>query len=273
MADHAQPKARILELYGAFGRRVGGWVAVADLITLLAEFGIEETAIRSACSRMKARGMLVPERRGGVAGYCLSDAARTILADGDARIYHGTDQPDDDGWVLCVFSVPEQDRSDRYLIRSRLSWLGFGQASPGVFMAPRALADEARRMLDRLDLARWVTLWEADYVGDGDLAALVAEAWDLDALRAVHCEYLEAHGPVLARWRDRTGRDADPARHAFHDYLESLSHWRRLPYLDPGLPGDLLPEDWPAADARRLFNDLVEALQERAFDHFRTVVG
>lgn len=265
----AQPKARILELYGAFGRRVSGWLAIADLIALLAEFDIEETAIRSACSRMKASGMLVSEKRDARAGYRLSEQAETILADGDRRIFADADHAADDGWVLCIFSVPEDRRSDRYLIRSRLAWLGFGQPAPGVCVAPRHLAAEADRMLRRLELTRHITMWEAELIGSGDERDLVATAWDLDALQAVYQRYISSFGPVLGRWRT----DGASTRQAFIDYLESLSHWRRLPYLDPGLPDRLTPEDWPAGRARRLFTELQDELEDPAFSHFRSVVG
>ncbi|GAA0666494.1 hypothetical protein GCM10010193_17640 [Kitasatospora atroaurantiaca] len=32
-----------------------------------------------------------------------------------------------------------------------------------------------------------------------------------------------------------------------------LTDWRRLPYLDPGLPVERLPDDWNAVEARQIF--------------------
>ncbi len=266
-----QPKARILELYGAFGRRVGGWMAIADIITLLADFGIEETAIRSACSRMKANGLLVSEKREDSAGYRLSEEAVQILADGDGRIFRAADDGDpDSGWVLCVFSVPETERNERYLIRSRLTWLGFGQASPGVWIAPRTLRPEAERMLQRLDVTRHVTVWEGTYRGFAEETELVSTAWDLAPLREVYDRYIAEFEPTLERWNSS---DSNAPRKAFIEYLESLSHWRRLPYLDPGLPQRLTPDDWPAHRARALFNGIEARLEEKAFQHFLSVVA
>jgi phenylacetic acid degradation operon negative regulatory protein len=265
----AQPKARILDLFGAFGRRGDGWLAIADIIALLREFDIDAAAIRSACSRMKAGDLLVSERRDATAGYRLSEEAETILADGDRRIFADADT-EGDGWVLCIFSVPEDQRSDRYLIRSRLAWLGFGQAAPGVFVAPSHRAAEARRMLERLGLMHHVTMWEAELLdGGGDPRDLVARAWDLDAVRDTYQQYIEAFQPVLDAWRANGADD----RQAFLDYLESLSHWRRLPYLDPGLPEHLTPHDWPARHARHLFTELQATLEDAAHAHFKAVTG
>jgi phenylacetic acid degradation operon negative regulatory protein len=263
-----QPKARILDLYGAFGRRGDGWLAIADMIALLREFDIEAAAIRSACSRMKAGDMLVSERREGTAGYRLSEEAETILADGDRRIFNDAGA-EAEGWVLCIFSVPEDRRSDRYLIRSRLAWLGFGQAAPGVCVAPNHRAAEARRMLERLGLMHHVTMWEAELIDASDQKDLVARAWDLDAVRQTYQQYIEVFRPVLEAWHANGADD----RQAFLDYLESLSHWRRLPYLDPGLPEHLTPDDWPARHARQLFTELQATLEDAAHAHFKSVTG
>jgi phenylacetic acid degradation operon negative regulatory protein len=46
-----------------------------------------------------------------------------------------------------------------------------------------------------------------------------------------------------------------------------LTAWRRLPYLDPGLPLALLPDDWPGVQAGDLFTDLDSRLREPAAKH------
>ena len=75
---------------------------------------------------------------------------------------------------------------------------------------------------------------------------------------------MEGYGPVLARWRRRR-RDDDAG--AFADYVQVLTHWRRLPYLDPGLPTDLLPDDWRGSQAADLFFELNERLAPPAHRH------
>ncbi len=47
---------------------------------------------------------------------------------------------------------------------------------------------------------------------------------------------------------------------AFADYVQALTSWRRLPYLDPGLPDAVLPKGWTGARAAELFLDLRERL-------------
>jgi len=53
---------------------------------------------------------------------------------------------------------------------------------------------------------------------------------------------------------------------AFAAWVRVLTAWRRLPYLDPGLPVELLPADWPAPAAREVFGAARDRLAEPAHD-------
>jgi phenylacetic acid degradation operon negative regulatory protein len=51
-----------------------------------------------------------------------------------------------------------------------------------------------------------------------------------------------------------------------------LTVWRRLPYLDPGLPPELLPEGWNGGRAAALFGDLDALLRTPAREHALTTI-
>ena len=102
-----QPRQLIVTLYGLYAREHGGWLSVAAVVRLMADLGVDEAAVRSSISRLKRRGLLDARRVDGVAGYALSDLARQILAEGDARIFGRRRAEESDGWLLVVFSVPE----------------------------------------------------------------------------------------------------------------------------------------------------------------------
>jgi len=265
-----RPRALIVTVYGLYAREVGGWLSVSALIRLMAEVGVDEPAVRSSISRLKRRGILVAERVGGTAGYALSDDARTILDEGDRRIFERPRASRDDGWVLAVFSVPEAQRQKRHTLRSRLSWLGFGTVGAGVWIAPGHLEAETRDVLERHDLASYVDLFHAAYLGFGEVAEQVASWWDLAALQKLYTEFHDEFAPILAGWRRRRGTD-DGA--AFADYVRALTSWRRLPYLDPGLPAEVLPPDWMGAKSADLFFDLRARLADPAHRHVEAVVA
>jgi phenylacetic acid degradation operon negative regulatory protein len=265
-----RPRALIVTVYGAYARQVGGWLSVAELIRLLGELGVDEPAVRSSISRLKRRGLLDGERRGGAAGYSWSSSAQDVIDEGDRRIFAREQASLADGWILAVFSVPEPERRKRHTLRTQLAWLGFGNAAPGVWIAPAHLADEASHTLRRLGLTDYVTLFKAEYLAFADLAGSVASWWDLDGLQAMYDEFVAGYSPVLDRWKNgRVPGDGE----AFADHVRALTAWRRMPYLDPGLPTELLPRDWRGRRAADLFFRLHERLSGPALRHVRAVAA
>jgi phenylacetic acid degradation operon negative regulatory protein len=265
----AQPRQLIVTVYGLYSRAEGGWMSVAALISLLTDLGVDEPAVRSSISRLKRRGILHASRRDGAAGYALSDEALAILREGDRRIFRRERATLGDGWLLAVFSVPEAERQKRHVLRSQLARLGFGTAAPGVWIAPAHLHDATVGALRRLGLDSYADLFRADHIAFGDLAAKVRQWWDLDQLESLYGQFLDANGPLLRRWR------SDPAgeREAFADYVRVLTDWRRLPYLDPGLPAELLPRNWIGSRAAELFFTLQARLEEAARAHVARVIS
>ncbi|WP_245996963.1 PaaX family transcriptional regulator [Streptomyces armeniacus] len=258
------PGSLIVTFYGAYGREFDdGTVPIAALIRLLGAVGVDPPSVRSAVSRLKRRGLLVPAHAGSKsAGYAPSAAARQLLEDGDRRIYS---RPRPDGsWLLAVFSVPESERRRRHVLRSRLARLGFGNAAPGIWLAPSHLEEETRHTLQRLELTAYVDLFRGTHAGFEPTAEAVARWWDLAAIGELHRAFLETHEPVLRSWARRR---RVPPEEAYRDYLLALDAWRRLPYADPGLPASLLPPDWPGERAARVFAGLHARLRDAGAEY------
>jgi len=265
----AQPRALIVTIYGLYGRDTDGWISIAGLIRLMSGLGVDEPAVRSAISRLKQRGLLEARRARGAAGYGLTERGQVILAEGDMRIFERPRASAADGWLIAVFSVPEEERARRHTLRSRLAWLGFGSVAAGVWIAPAHLASETQVVLASDGLDRYVTLFTAGQLAFGDIRQEVGRWWDLDRLEQQYQAFIDAADPILAWWRARPG----DAGQAFADYVRVLTAWRRLPFLDPGLPPDLLPADWQGARAAELFGRIRAQLGGPAADYAREICG
>jgi phenylacetic acid degradation operon negative regulatory protein len=260
------PRQLILSLYGLYARAEGAWLSVASLIALMAELGVDGAAVRSSVSRLKRRGVLEAVRRDGRAGYALSDEALEVLREGDLRIWSRPRATPDDGWLVAVFSVPETEREKRHALRSTLSRLGFGTAAPGVWVAPGTAYDETVHALQRQGLASYTEFFRGAWLGTGDVATRMREWWDLDQLEKLYDEFRAAWEPALASPRRPVPREA------FATYVPMLTSWRRLPYLDPGLPLEHLPSDWAGIRAGEVFAALDAQLRERAAEFALPVV-
>jgi phenylacetic acid degradation operon negative regulatory protein len=258
-----QPRQLIVTAYGLYARAEHDWLPIAAVVDLMADLGVGAQAVRSSISRLKRRGILRSLRLDGAAGYALSPQMLEILREGDRRIFEHRPATASDGWVQVVFTVPEAQREKRHELRSRLAGLGFGPMAPGVWVAPGTLAEEARAALQRQGLDGYVDLFRGEHLGFAPLPDRVRSWWDLDQIAAHYAEFLDAHRPLARRVRRRAPSGAE----AFSGYVRMLTVWRRLRYLDPGLPLELLPRRWSGVPAAELFTELDAALRPLARDH------
>lgn len=264
----AQPRELIVTIYGLYARDEHNWLPIAAVVRLMSDLGVDGQAVRSSISRLKRRDTLQSRRVDGAAGYALAPAMLAVLREGDRRIFEHGRASLVDGWVQVVFSVPESERDKRHELRSRLAGLAFGPVAPGVWVAPGTLADEVRAVLARRRLAGYVDIFRGEHLGYAPLRGRVRDWWDLDAIAAGYAQFAARFRPL----QRRIARRVPPAQDAFAEYVPLLTAWRRLRYLDPGLPVEVLPARWPGAAATQLFDALNQALRPLAQSHFSRVV-
>lgn len=262
------PRQLILTLYGLYARDEHNWLSVNSVVKLLGDVDVDSAGVRSSISRLKRRGVLRSMRVDNAAGYALSGETLEVLREGDTRIFSPTRAVEADGFVLVVYSIPEAEREKRHQLRATLTQMGFGTTAPGVWIAPGHLYGQVANTLTRLDMESYVDLFHARYEAFGDLRDKVTSWWDLSAIDDEYTYFIELHRDARSRWKKST----DAARTAFEIYVPLLTQWRRLPYLDPGLPLSLLPTDWNGGKAADLFADLDSLLRTRAREHAMAVI-
>lgn len=251
----------VMTVVGLYMRRLDGWMATSDLVALAGELDVTAAMTRTALTRLKKRGILASERRHGVAGYGVAPLATPILERGDRRIFTVRTMRADDPWCLISFSLPEAQRWARGQLRRRLTWIGCGMVAPALWIGPDTLRDEVEEILADLQIRRHATLFSSSRPSvEGPLPDAVARWWDLDRLAALHREFVARVGAFPER---PVVDDAE----AFRRYLLGIDAWRVIPYLDPGLPAELLPDGWPGHDSFVRFQALSEALADRAWRH------
>lgn len=265
----------IVTVFGLYARDETGALAVSNLITLLSDLGIESGGVRSSVSRLKKRGILESVNQDRSASYRLARGLEDVFRAGDERIFARRRATTDDEWILTSFSVPESQRHLRHRLRTILTRIGCGQVSPGLWIAPGNLASEIGQQLERARLAEYVDLFHGAHLMVDDIRSKVDQWWDLPSLDALYADFIELHKPVLDRWeRNPNGDDESQytLRQAFADYVPLVTQWRRLPYMDPGLPEEYLPRNWSGLAAEALFTKLHALLGPKAEQYARSVI-
>ncbi|HSO15615.1 MAG TPA: PaaX family transcriptional regulator C-terminal domain-containing protein [Arthrobacter sp.] len=263
----------IVTIYGLYGRSSGGALPVSVLISMLDDLGVESSGVRSSVSRLKRRGVLESVREGGVAAYRLAPNLEDVFQEGDRRIFSPRRATAADRWLLIAFSVPESQRHLRHQLRSMLTRMGFGSVTPGLWIAPGNTYEDISHQLERAGLTEYVEFFKAEHLTAGDVKDKVSRWWDLPALESLYAEFIERFAPVLERWEPEPAPGPDADRAAFADYVQLLTQWRRLPYLDPGLPEEFLPPAWRGLTAERIFAELHRLLNGPARQHAERLLG
>jgi len=241
-------RSALFDVYGDHLRPRGGAAPVAALVRMLASLDIAAPAVRTAISRMVRQGWLAPSRLDGGRGYALTDRAHQRLDDAAGRIYRTRDVEWDGFWDLLVVD-PVANRSARDRVRSGLSFLGYAALTDSTWISPFASPEvDAVLAAENAEAARFAAK-------DGDPRARAQQAWDLDSLAAAyrswHVEAQElVRRPGTALSRVELGSD-DEAAFAVRSHL--VHEWRKFLFTDPGLPPELLPEEWPGHTAGDFF--------------------
>ncbi len=236
-------RSALLDLYEEHLLARGGAAPVAALVRLLAPLAISAPAVRTAVSRMARQSWLIAVRVDGAPGYALSPRA---VAQVSARTRRAAleREPWDGRWHLLVVSPPG-GRAARERLAAGLRALGYGSLGESgraaTWISPR-VTDAA----DSLLVTHGARAERFTARHDGDSQALIARAWDLEALARAYRRFLD-QGENSAQI-EAAGDSAAFERRA---YL--VREWRTFRGLDPGLPAALLPPDWPGSKVEEWF--------------------
>lgn len=236
------PKAAqlIVTIYGDIVEPRGGVLWMGDLITLCADFGVNESLVRTAVSRLVSKGQLIGEREGRRSFYGLTAAARNeyhLAAD----LFFGPADADCD-WVitLCTSSAEQAE-----LLKN-----GFVQISGNMFMA----SDRPDR--PDLGLPFRASLMSGKTEG---LKELASQAFRLSDLASDYALFSETFGSM-----QRLLSEAIPPKTALQYRLALVHAYRDIRLRDPRLPKSVLEDNWPGFAARSLFAALYRQLSVSA---------
>ena len=156
------------------------------------------------------------------------------------------------------------DAPERTALRKELLWEGFAQVAPGLYAYPGAPLDQLDELLARLDLRDKVFVWHAAALpapAARELGELAAEAWDLSEVSLRYGQFLDQFAPLSALLEQEA---ALGAQQAFIVRSLLIHAYRRVQLHDPMLPVQLLPAQWPGAQAYALARALYRRTQAAA---------
>ena len=244
----ASARSLLLTVLGEFVHPRHASVWTATLLEALGALGVEEKSARQALTRTASEDLLTSTRHGRRVLWELTPNGARLLEEGTRRIYGFMRErhPWDGRWLVLSVPIPETQRQLRHRLRTRLTWLGLGSPTSGLWVTPDATkAQDVHAVVRDLGLEAQAFAWVGPASGIGDESRLLADAWDLADVEDRYLGFLD----------EFESRRADGPRAAFVAQVEMVQEWRRFPFLDPDLPSELLDHDWPGPRAAAAFHD------------------
>lgn len=268
--DHAQPiqtaeallsrlrpsaTSLIVTVFGDSILPRGGTVWLGSLIHLMAPFGLNDRAVRTAVFRLTKEGWLTPTQVGRRSFYALTDSARQRFQAALRAVYAAEPRPWDGSWTVVLAGVLPQEARER--LRGDLFWQGFGQILPGVLLHPAPDLLALRETLGDAgvsDTTPVLTATGAAWANGLSIREMANRAWELGAMAAKYEAFVGTFDAVLSP----TGEPSAETSFVLRSLL--IHEYRRTLLRDPLLPDVLLPSGWPGSKARDICRDLYCAL-------------
>jgi phenylacetic acid degradation operon negative regulatory protein len=267
----SSPQGLAVTLVADYTLPARAWLPSAAIVALLGEFGVTGGAARTTISRLARRGALEGRQDGRHTSYRLTQPAVVNLSSGGMSIgsFGAQPEPWDGSWTLIAFSLPQEKSTQRRALRNDLRWRGYAPLYDGVWLSPHPLTPPARAMLEAVTPGA-LTVFRAQHTELGrDAARNPVDAWDIEGIAGQYEMFIRRWRRLLPRITAGkvTGAAAVRAR------TEVMDIYRRFPVVDPLLPVELMPPDWPRTRAREIFVAVYDGLAEPAEEHVRAVVA
>lgn len=263
-----KPRAVLWDLFGDHLRYVGdGRIPMRALSSLLEVFGVGDSTTRVILARMRREGWFETFRNGRQSSYAVTARGLAMLDEGRSRIFGRGRSTWDGLWRMVIYAIPEQNRSQRDQLRKILAWHGFGPLASATWISPHPRLDVIAHALQEHSAGRFDLLESRalDRSADREMAR---RCWDLDGLAREYAQILAQYEELLPL----TDLAALPGEKALRQQVELVASYRTLPFRDPDLPDELLPEGWPGRRVHNLFLAAHDALHGPADRFVREVI-
>jgi phenylacetic acid degradation operon negative regulatory protein len=228
------PKAAqlIVTIYGDIVEPRGGVLWMGNLISLCSGFGVNESLVRTAVSRLVSKDQLSGQREGRRSFYGLTPSASAEYHSAADLFFGPTDGECD--WLI-VHSSHQREQTE-------LTANGFALLGGEMFIG----ADRPDRPLPETSFRSAAVSHDG-----GKLRELVYSAFDLEALSIDYADVSQRMEKMK-----RTVSDISDEQDALLLRLALVHSYRNIRLRDPRLPASTLPDGWPGIEAQRLFADV-----------------
>lgn len=228
-------------------------LTVGELVAVASLFGISDGAARTCLWRMVSSGELTSDDGTyALAGRLLERRQRVDEA---ARIDDEAVLPWDGTWELAIVSLDRRSAADRLALRKAATGLHLAELREGVWLRPDNL-DRDRLPSLRVVLEQQCVHFhsaETDVPAEDVRSLFNLDDWAVDARR------------MTDEMREELETDTGDFIYQFSLSVAVVRHLQ----LDPLLPAELIPKNWPGHALRSTYQRFDEVFKQRLNSAFR----
>lgn len=235
-------------------------VWLAQLFQLTDVLGFTDRLVRTSVFRLASDGWLHNERVGRQSRYRLTELARNETKDAEQRIYQDVQADWSGPWSTVFVDAPLLSDDERARLKETLAWHGFMQISSGTMATPTIPIQRCRELCLSVTPAVCGLTGTFDF---DDLDHALANGFFDDPLALD--ETADAYRSFTSFYASIANKvDSMDAARAFAIRTMLVHDLRRVRLRSVDLPTDLLPADWPGAEAGALASELYHELSKSA---------
>lgn len=264
-------RSMIFTIYGDYIRHYGGKIWIGSLIRLLKEFGHNEQAVRAAISRMHKQGWVISSKEGNKSYYYLSKRGIERMEEAAGRIFKLKPNKWDGKWRMLIYSIPEEKRQIRDELRRELVWSGFGSIANSVWISPNDLTKQVYNLIEKYEITPYVHYFITNYDGPHEYEKIIRDCWNIEEINEKYAQFIQTYQQKLADVQRKIQAGKLSNAECFVERTELVHEYRKFLFIDPGLPEELLPNQWLGIEAQSLFAEYYKLLAEPASRFFEEI--
>lgn len=280
----ARPQQLLTVLLGDYWHARSEPIPSAALVELLQVFDVTPSSARAAIQRLAQRGFLVGTKAGRQTSYAVSPMSQERINSHVRSLFMShLPQQWDGTWTLVGYSLPEDAKGTRRLLREQLRQHGFGSLYDALWIRPGNQLDSVSAMMDDLGgqlNPDQLTVFTGARLPEGTGLGSIQVAFGLPGLAEGYAEFIGRWKPAASHLEDgletalalSPEAGARPGDAALRLRTSIMADWRTLRRQDPRLPHELLGDDYPMHQAVAACAALYDSLGSTAEAAFRRIL-
>lgn len=193
--------------------------------------GIEETEAQAGATDKMSHQYRLTDK--GFLELCLDFPAFRYMKEGW-----------DGKWRILSYEIPEKKRDLRDKLRREVSGWGLGPWHRSFWLTPHPIIDNLKQLVSQKEEEQYIQAFESSHVF-GDREILIEKVWQKSQLDKRYRE-------LFKKWHDILSREGDKVQ----KYQSVVTEYVKILRQDPGLPAELIGQNWIGFEAFNIFKEI-----------------